>query len=595
MFSKHLSGSPIHATNEPGDGWQTYRSALELIERAEWADALEQLAEAETLFHDADELHGLWRALLGQALLHWREGASALAIARASAALRAAEQSDDGMAVGCVTWQLANMLLGLGEHRKAADYFDQAQLALDAVGAAPPGGVLAAAAQLCFEIARWKQMYERQQIGRREAEQAITDIQQLLIARLNQAAGALRSASLIPSSVGMPEMLLMMPSAPVQLDLPGELAPIGLSTWLGRLWRRLIYGDDLAAVATLGQAPPLELPPAGLGDTVAHLDLSLHNTAHLADAPTRAEGDTQPGFVRASAPLLADVALPYVGETLRMAEAPARAVAPAPEPIASATPAQAGAPGLQVHLLGPFRVSLNGQPIESWPSARGRALLKYLLTYRERPLPRDVLMEKFWPEATPESARNSLNVAMHGLRQALRAAGEQPVVIFQNGSYQLSPDLQVWIDVEEFRRRVQAGRRHEDAGSNAAAAAEYEQAAALYGGDFMADDLADDWPVLPRERLRVAYLDTLERLSTISFEGGQFVMCISLCQQLLAHDACREDTHCRLMRCYSRQGQHHLALRQYQLCAEALRGELDVEPAPATTQLYERIKQREAV
>jgi DNA-binding SARP family transcriptional activator len=49
------------------------------------------------------------------------------------------------------------------------------------------------------------------------------------------------------------------------------------------------------------------------------------------------------------------------------------------------------------------------------------------------------------------------------------------------------------------------------------------------------------------------------------------------------------------MRCHARQGQQNLALRQYQICAEALRSELDVEPSPATAELYGRIRRREAV
>ena len=201
----------------------------------------------------------------------------------------------------------------------------------------------------------------------------------------------------------------------------------------------------------------------------------------------------------------------------------------------------------------------------------------------------------FWPDAEPEAARNSLNVALHGLRQALRAAADVPVVIFQDGAYRLHPELQLWLDSDEFERRVAAGRRFETDGQLAAAAAEYEMAAGLYQGDFMADDPYDEWPVMTRERLRVAYLDTLERLGQLYFSQGQYAACAALCQRTLTHDNCREDAHCRLMRCYSRQGQYHLALRQYQACVEALRAELDVEPAPATIQLYERIRRREQV
>ncbi|KPV51131.1 hypothetical protein SE17_22985, partial [Kouleothrix aurantiaca] len=226
---------------------------------------------------------------------------------------------------------------------------------------------------------------------------------------------------------------------------------------------------------------------------------------------------------------------------------------------------------------------------------RGRAVFKYLLAHHDRAIPRDLLMEMFWPDASTESARNSLNVALYGLRQAFRAATAVNVVQFSDSAYRLAPELHLELDVDQFRRAVQAGRRAEEANDGAAAMAAYQQASALYSGDFMADDLADDWPVVRREQLRDAYLDTLDRLGQLHFAHEQYERCVTLCLQLLTHDACREDAHCRLMRCYSRLGQHHLALRQYQSCAEALQKELGVEPDDTTRQLYERVRRRDTV
>jgi DNA-binding SARP family transcriptional activator len=238
---------------------------------------------------------------------------------------------------------------------------------------------------------------------------------------------------------------------------------------------------------------------------------------------------------------------------------------------------------------------LADRPVESWSSGRGRAIFKYLLAHRGQPIPRDVLMELFWPEATPEAARNSLNVALHGLRQALKASSDVQVVLFQDSAYRLNPEVTIWVDVEEFEQHVAAGRRLEAVGQFAAATAEYEVATGLYQGDFLADDPYEEWPVLARERLRVAYLDTLDRLAQLYFSQGLYAACAALCQRTLAYDNCREDAHCRLMRCYSRQGQQHLALRQYQACVEALRAELDVVPASTTIDLHERIRRRERV
>jgi DNA-binding SARP family transcriptional activator len=253
------------------------------------------------------------------------------------------------------------------------------------------------------------------------------------------------------------------------------------------------------------------------------------------------------------------------------------------------------APALAVHLLGRFRVSLDGVTVDQWPSARGRSLFKYLLVHRDPGPQREVLMEVFWPGSSPAAARNSLNVAVHGLRRALRAAADVPVVVLRDGAYRLAEDLALWVDVDEFERHADAGRRREAAGEPDAAIAEYQLAASLYGGDLLADDPYEDWPVLARERLRLDHLDVLDRLSQLYLGQDRLAACVALCQRIIERDGCREDAHRRLMRCYGRQRRPHLALRQYQACAATLRAELDVGPDPATIRLREAIRRHEPV
>jgi DNA-binding SARP family transcriptional activator len=353
--------------------------------------------------------------------------------------------------------------------------------------------------------------------------------------------------------------------------------------------------------------------------------LGLHYQRHEAPSvlhvePRPAHHSRMPGAVYAASSVISAIATPPVCEPISqglVARAPAAettqvaATTIAPRsgngialelgqaidtsPPGTAAPVAEAAPALTVYLLGPFRASLNDNTIENWPSSRGRAVFKYLLTQRHRPIPRDVLMDVFWPDADPEAARNNLHVALHGLRQALREVDDTPVVIFENGAYRLNPELAVWLDVEEFERHYKTAGRLETAGQLIGAITEYEAAISLYQDDFFVDDPYEEWPVLTRERLRVMFLEALDRLSQIYFAQGQYGSCASLCQRIVEHDSCREDAHCRLMRCYSRQGQRPLALRQFQICAEALRTDLDVEPSPATIDLHERIRRRELV
>jgi DNA-binding SARP family transcriptional activator len=249
-----------------------------------------------------------------------------------------------------------------------------------------------------------------------------------------------------------------------------------------------------------------------------------------------------------------------------------------------------------IHLLGELQVVLGERPVARWVSGRGRAVFEYLVVHRHTRVRRERLMSVFWPDAPPEAARNSLNVAIHGLRQSLRtAAGERPVVVHHDGSYLIDPALELWVDIEVFEDLVKSARQHLASDDPAAAQADFHTAIGLYQGDFLADNPYEQWAEVSREHLRLAYLDCLDQLGRLRFDAGDYTGCADACRKLLACDDCREDTLRRLMRCHSRLGQPQLALRQYHSFVATLRAELNLPPAPATTALAASIRRRERV
>lgn len=274
----------------------------------------------------------------------------------------------------------------------------------------------------------------------------------------------------------------------------------------------------------------------------------------------------------------------------------ARWLEPLPGPAVMRTAVHKVTPDITAHLLGELRVAFQDRPVEIWSSGRGRTVFEYLLVNRHSKVRRDRLMSMFWPEVSPDAARNSLNVAIHGLRQSLRAAaGDTPVVIHQDQAYFIGPTFDIWVDVEVFEEQLKAAHQHLASAELVQAEAAFEAATSLYQGEFLADDPYEEWAMVTREHLRLCYLDALDRLGGLRLDSGDYAGCVAVCLKLLTCDSCREDAHCRLMRCYSRQGQVQLALRQYHSCAAALRAELDVAPAPATIELFDLLRRREVI
>lgn len=259
---------------------------------------------------------------------------------------------------------------------------------------------------------------------------------------------------------------------------------------------------------------------------------------------------------------------------------------------------------LRACCLGKFEVYVGQRKVVHWHSLKAKALLKSLVAQRGKHIPKDVLMESLWPGCTRETANSSLKTAIYALRQTLRSlcseiesnAGQSSsFVLFFEGKYTLNPEMELWVDVEEFQQHWSTGQRLEKRGENAQAISEYLMAEKLYRGDYLEDDLYEDWTLLQREALKDTYLTILAKLADNGFKAGDYQSCITYCQKILAKDSCREGIYQQLMRCYSRLGQRHRALRWYELCVKTMKKELDLTPDAETVELYQKLLRHEHI
>jgi DNA-binding SARP family transcriptional activator len=255
-------------------------------------------------------------------------------------------------------------------------------------------------------------------------------------------------------------------------------------------------------------------------------------------------------------------------------------------PGAAPTPDRAA---LQARLFGCFEVFRNDEALSLGRNGKALAILKYLLANRARPVSQDHLIGWLWPESNLKKARWSLNSAIHALRKLL---GDSPspaavnYVLLEEGYYRLCSDVLVITDVDEFDARYEEGRRLRKEGRTEEAAAEYEKTIELYRGEYLVEDLYEDWTMIERERLIDAYIDMLSRLAAHYYETGRCRESIRACYRILQKDRCHEESYRLLMRCYVNLGLRGRALRQYRLCERILRREYGMAPSPQTEALY---------
>ena len=232
--------------------------------------------------------------------------------------------------------------------------------------------------------------------------------------------------------------------------------------------------------------------------------------------------------------------------------------------------------GVQAHREGGADTALAGR--------KAQALLAYLALNPKHRCTRDRLATLLWGDRGEEQAHNSLRQIVRALRKSLN--DESASILISDGDrLTLNPEA-VAVDVQAFEHLSAADSREA-----------LEQARALYAGEFLdgidvKSEGFEEWLAVERLRLHDLAADMMERLSQLYLRSGEWHAALDAARQLLALDPLHEEGHRILMRIYDRTGRRSLALRQYRICEETVRRELDAAPAPETVRLHSEIRAR---
>lgn len=260
---------------------------------------------------------------------------------------------------------------------------------------------------------------------------------------------------------------------------------------------------------------------------------------------------------------------------------------PSPTPVASEMPPDIGA-----NLFGHFSLRVKGRPVSDFPNRKVLELFTHLLLHHDKPMHRDNLLGIFWPDYPQESAKNSLNVAMHTLRRFL-----QPhlpgceIITFSHGCYGFSPELTISTDAASFQLYLNTASDALHRGETASAMSALHQALYLYRGDFLANFRAEEWIEDHRNHLREKYLQALSRMSDYFFGKKDFYLTIHVCNQMLDTDYTLEPVHRRLMECYLAIDERNLAIRQFKKCEQMMDKYFETKPSRRTDELYRQALQ----
>lgn len=236
-----------------------------------------------------------------------------------------------------------------------------------------------------------------------------------------------------------------------------------------------------------------------------------------------------------------------------------------------------------VRVLGSFGAFRDGVPVplREWQSRKARDLLKLLVSRLGRPVPRDWLLEALWPEQDPRRTRPRLSVALSTVRAVLDPLHRFDAEHYVSATREtVAVDTRtLLVDLERFLVQAEAALALARGDPGERAVAELEAAEAVYEGDFLEDELYEDWTIVPRERGRATYIAVTRELIDLAAARADPASIVRFAMRLLERDPYDEAAHLAVIAARTAERAHGEARRAYQVYIDRM-AEIDVTPAP---------------
>ncbi|MDO4552022.1 MAG: BTAD domain-containing putative transcriptional regulator [Bacillota bacterium] len=245
---------------------------------------------------------------------------------------------------------------------------------------------------------------------------------------------------------------------------------------------------------------------------------------------------------------------------------------------------------LRVNMLGEFTLAYEDKIIDdrSTRSKKLWLLLEYLITFREKEISQNDLIELLWPEDEIDNPANALKTLLFRVRSTVATlgfAGGKEIITYRRGTYALNPDIPVEIDAEEFEELLK--KAEQTRGEEKLTC--LLEAADLYKGDFLPKSALEAWVVPISTYYHSRYIKSMHELLTLLEEQERYPEIISVCQRAVAIDPYDESFHYSFIKALVETGAQQRAMQHYSYVKDLFFSQFGINPSPELTALYKEV------
>lgn len=244
---------------------------------------------------------------------------------------------------------------------------------------------------------------------------------------------------------------------------------------------------------------------------------------------------------------------------------------------------------LTVNSLGKFQIT-DGNVVVGDEELRSNMLSKlllYILLYRDKTLTIEDITTAVWQDEEIENPAGALKNLMYRLRKTLSKCFEnQDFILTNRGSYRWNSQVSVNFDIEQFDKLMNEAKQE-----NTLEKAEllYEQAIALYQGDFMVRLTDMHWILTLNTYYHSLYLSCVKALSEIYLKLERYENLEKICTDALKLESGDEELYCYQIEARMRCGKVNLAMDSYEKAREIMEKELGVRKTTILNKVYDEL------
>lgn len=249
---------------------------------------------------------------------------------------------------------------------------------------------------------------------------------------------------------------------------------------------------------------------------------------------------------------------------------------------------------IRIETLGQFNVFRGNKIVNNtaFEGAKPLLLLKSIVLHGSRDIPKEILIDDLWPDATAKAGEKNFKINLHRLRKALEPDPKKEFgyayIIQKAGLISLDSEL-VTLDVDEFIAFGAKAIENEKNNRLEAALEWYEKAVKIYKGDYFTEEPYLEWIFRKRELFKARYIELLQKKAMLHEELDQMDKAIDTWQLICEAEPYFEVAYQNLMILYADSRQKNKAITIFQECRALLKKDLGTEPDAQTMDIFYKI------